>query len=220
MQHFSLSHRISFILSCMLSLRCIWDFVLFFLYASFDSVTLLCMHANIYVFSKILYRVSQILQSNVLSPPELCLQAIPCLLAAVELVRDIWSSLGSPTSSLSKLELCIAYLSNQLAFIPQENKTLEDIIEALWIGICNLSRLQDADEVGENIEILKCYVLALIKAFCLEYARKCTVKGTKSMFKLLYFSCLDCFCEYTARNSGLWGVPEHVCNLFLGISVY
>lgn len=88
-------------------------------------------------------------------------------------------------------------------FHPQENKTLEGIDEALWIGICNLSRLQDADEVGENTEILKCYVLFLIKAFCLEYSWKCIVKVTKSMFKLLYFSCLDCFCEYTALNSGL-----------------
>lgn len=87
----------------------IWNFVLVFhLNAFFDS--LICMHTQniLHVFSKIQCRIRQIL-CNVVGLPELGLQATSCPFAAVELVRGIQRSPGSPTSNLLKLQLSIAY---------------------------------------------------------------------------------------------------------------
>eukprot|EP00075_Anas_platyrhynchos_P004229 XP_012950256.2 RING finger protein 17 isoform X2 [Anas platyrhynchos] len=72
--------------------------------------------------------------------------------------------LGRPFSSNTKEKgvQCLISSDSGLSCKPgvapsadTENKTLEDIIEALWIGICNLSRLQDADEM------LKCFELKM-----------------------------------------------------------
>ncbi|XP_032063300.1 RING finger protein 17 [Aythya fuligula] len=69
--------------------------------------------------------------------------------------------LGRPSSSNTEeknVQCLISSNSCKPGVAPSadtENKTLEGIDEALWIGICNLSRLQDADEM------LKCFELKM-----------------------------------------------------------